>query len=446
LHELRNLATPDRRQLGTISMGDGMGDGMDAPAADTMVAGPAPLTLDKCLRWVVCAFSLTTAAIHFGFAPAHLSEDWAHGLFFLMTGWLAVIFGILVVVRPRRWLWAGGLLLNLGIFVTWAISRSSGLPFGPTALRQEAVGTPDLLCAILEGAIVVIAAAQLLFGPALARRTLERELFWGLTALPVGAAVVVGSLAMTPAYAGTHTHSDAAGGHSHAATGTLTGTTPCELSGPPSSEGQASLDAEGHSHRGPALQEALTKDERVTLEAQQEQARQVAFTYPTVKDAEAAGYRQSTAFVPCIGAHYTNISLVVGFDPAKPSELLYDGTTPDSKIVGLSYLTFHPGGPPDGFAGPNDRWHQHNQNGGLCYGKSGGVIGAESMSVEDCQAIGGAKRELTDIWMVHDWIVPGWECTWGAFAGECPELGGKIGGSAWDTPDPQTGQALTTGN
>ncbi len=38
--------------------------------------------------------------------------------------------------------------------------------------------------------------------------------------------------------------------------------------------------------------------------------------------------------------------------------------------------------------------------------------------------------------MVHDWIVPGWECTWGAFAGECPELGGRTGGTAWDAPDP----------
>ena len=50
-----------------------------------------------------------------------------------------------------------------------------------------------------------------------------------------------------------------------------------------------------------------------------------------------------------------------------PSELLYDGTTPESKIVGLSYLVWHPGGtPPPGFAGPNDHWHQHNANGGLC--------------------------------------------------------------------------------
>jgi hypothetical protein len=34
--------------------------------------------------------------------------------------------------------------------------------------------------------------------------------------------------------------------------------------------------------------------------------------------------------------------------------------------------------------------------------------------------------------MVHAWVAPGWECSWGVFAGECPELGGKLGGTAWD--------------
>ena len=160
-------------------------------------------------------------------------------------------------------------------------------------------------------------------------------------------------------------------------------------------------------------------------------------------DAEKAGYRKSTAYVPCIGAHYTNIAFVPRFDPANPSELLYDGTQPDSKLVGLSYLVLNRGGAPDGFAGPNDRWHQHNVNGGLCFGQGGGVIGGEAMTQDECKAIGGSKRELTDIWMVHDWIVPGWECSWGVFAGECPDLGGRAGGTAWDAPDPElTGNPL----
>ncbi len=168
------------------------------------------------------------------------------------------------------------------------------------------------------------------------------------------------------------------------------------------------------------------------LQQQQAIARGVADRLPNVAAAEAAGYHKSTPFVPCIGAHYTNVSLVPRFDPAKPSEFLFEGTEPDSKIVGLSYLVLHPGGAPEGFAGPNDHWHQHNANGGLCFSnKDGIVIGAEDMSQEECIAAGGDKHELTDIWMLHDWTVPGWECSWGVFAPECAELGGRAGTDAW---------------
>jgi hypothetical protein len=219
-------------------------------------------------------------------------------------------------------------------------------------------------------------------------------------------------------------------------TGALTGDSPCELSGPPASSGQVGKDAEGHNHRGPLLQKPVTQAERDALIMQQTQARAVATQFPTVADAEQAGYRKSTVYVPCIGAHYTNIGLTGQFDPAKPSELLYDGTNPDSKIVGLSFLVVHPGGPPDGFAGPNDVWHQHNFNGGLCINGQGVVVGNESTSPTQCTERGGRKVPLDNIWMVHDWVVPGWECSWGVFAGECPELGGRIGGTVFDPPDP----------
>ena len=98
---------------------------------------------------------------------------------------------------------------------------------------------------------------------------------------------------------------------------------------------------------------------------------------------------------------------------------------------------FHLNGPPEGFAGPNDRWHMHNSNGGLCIGAGGVVVGNEATTPKECAARGGRKAKLDNIWMVHDWIVPGWECSWGVFAGECPELGGRTGGTAWDAPDPR---------
>jgi hypothetical protein len=245
--------------------------------------------------------------------------------------------------------------------------------------------------------------------------------------------------------------------HTHAGvkvlTGTATGTSPCEIASPtPASPGQVGAGSAGsdsvngqsaviageHGERGMVRQFSLTRSQRTELETQMTQARAVVAEYPTVKDAEAAGYRKSTPYVPCIGAHYTNIGLTMGFNPKAPSELLYDGTSADSKLVGLSYLVFNPGGKaPSGFAGKNDHWHQHNANGGLCL-QGGVVVGGEETTRKECAARGGRKTLLTDVWMMHAWVVPGFECSWGVFSGECPELGGRIGGTAWDTP--QTGQ------
>jgi hypothetical protein len=225
------------------------------------------------------------------------------------------------------------------------------------------------------------------------------------------------------------------------------GTTPCEkalpvaaspgeigngAAGSATSPVASAALAEVHGGRGLVQQQPLTRSVRVQLEAQMAAARAVVAKYPTVKDALAAGYEKSTPYVPCIGAHYTNLKLIFGFNAGVPSELLYDGTAPDSKIVGLSYLVFHANGPPDGFAGPNDHWHQHNANGGLCL-KGGLVVGGENTTDAQCAARGGVKAAniMKDVWMVHAWVVPGWECTWGVFSGECPELGGKIGADAW---------------
>lgn len=214
----------------------------------------------------------------------------------------------------------------------------------------------------------------------------------------------------------------------------LTGNTPCEKAGPPASEGQV-LDGSGHFHRGPTPQVAVNEATRQELVAQQVQARAVVAKYQTVAQAVAAGYRQSTVYVPCIGAHYTNIGYASHFDPAHPSELLYAGTSLDAKIVGLSYLVWHSNGPPPGFAGPNDRWHQHNANGGLCL-KGGVVIAGEESTRAECAAQGGSKTLLTDVWMVHAWIAPAITCSWGVFSGECPNLGGKLNGTASDGPFP----------
>ncbi len=405
-------------------------------------AGPGHSDRDQTVRWLAAILSLTASAVHFGYAPHHLSDDWAHGWFFMVIAAYQCLFAVLIVARPRRWVWASAIVVNTGIIVTWLVSRTVGLPFGPEALRSESFSAPDIVNSVIGGVIIVLSIIALSFPTVLQRQSRDRVSL-RFAAFAIGTvAVVLGALMLTPSYTSAHE----AAGHAHGETTTIDGTTPCELSGPPASPGQVSMDAEGHSHRGPSPQVALTQTERDQLQSQQELARTVVLKYPTVADAESAGYRKSTTYIPCIGAHYTNMRLALGFDPARPSELLFDGTAPASKIVGLSYLVFHLGGAPEGFAGGNDVWHQHNSNGGLCQ-KNGLVIGGEAMSETDCKALGGRKIALENIWMLHNWIVPGWECSWGVFAGECPELGGRTGGTAWDDPAPgSVGAQLAAAN
>ena len=143
-------------------------------------------------------------------------------------------------------------------------------------------------------------------------------------------------------------------------------------------------------------------------------ARTAALTYPTVADALAAGYTMVTTYLPLIGAHYIKGAIMDGtFDITQPEMLLYDGTSPKSNIVGLSYYMFSDTEPAP-FAGPNDHWHQHI---GLCI-RDGVVVGGEQLSAEKCAARGGAKAGLNNGWMIHAWVVPGWDSPEGVFSPE----------------------------
>ncbi len=416
---------------------------MSEPISDPM--STPDWSLGKCLQWTAGLLAIAAAGIHFGVMGEHAGVSWSHGLFFAFSAWLQLAFAGWILWRPTRSAAIFGVVLNAAIIAVWIVSRTAGIPIGGDG-SPEAFGFSDTLCALFE--FGAIAACIGLLSPSVAASRISRLVgVIGVSIIGV-VAVSLATAAFTPTFVDTqgdgHDHAASANGagHSHGGATVATpvatnadgfplfGTTPCEKAGPPASKGQV-LDAEGHDHRGPYAQELLTPAERQSLVAEQEQARAVAIKYPTVATAEEAGYRKSTAYVPCIGAHYTNTALAIGFNASTPSELLYDGTAPDSKIIGLSYLVWHPGGAPEGFAGPNDRWHQHTFNGGLCM-KGGLVVGGEQLSKAECAQRGGSKVALQDIWMVHDWVVPGFECSWGVFAGECPELGGKPGGTAWD--------------
>lgn len=446
----RPAATPERPQ--------------GSPSPKESLQPPSTTTVGTYLRWVLAALSLGAGGIHFAMISPHWDEYWVEGVFFSALAWFQLAWAAGIVLRPTRLLLTAGAAVSAATIGVWAISRTWGVPFGPHAGVPEASSFVDITATAFEGAIL-LGCLALLLRPALGHRTVSR--IGG--ALPAGIAglgvVALSTMAFTPSFASGHSHGPPghpAGGHgageaSGAAAGaphmddhgdgsdmaghasgstnvsiTADGTSACEQAGV-ANEGNS-----GHGHRGPVPVVPMDEATRAAYQQQVATATNVALTYPTAADAEAAGWRRITPYVPCIAAHYIKGSALRNpFDPAEPEILLYEGTDPDSGIVGLSYLQFaDPKQAPDGFVGENDPWHVHRQ---LCIGGAG-VLGDETTTPEQCAERGGSVIPLDNLWMNHMWPVPGWESRWGLFSSEHPDLGGKIG-DINATPDGQANTA-----
>jgi hypothetical protein len=152
-------------------------------------------------------------------------------------------------------------------------------------------------------------------------------------------------------------------------------------------------------------------------------ARAAALKYPTVADALRAGFIPAGKFSPETGAHYIDIGAAVGgFDPSNPGSLIYDGDSPTSRVIGAMYLSAGIA-PPAGFVGPNDHWHRHSNT---CIEFQGSKIvvpfAADSdVTQQMCNAVHGDFMQRTE-WMVHAWVVPGWESPLGVFSHNNPDV------------------------
>lgn len=127
----------------------------------------------------------------------------------------------------------------------------------------------------------------------------------------------------------------------------------------------------------------------------------------------------ATPYVPLVGAHYLRLDLLgAGFDVHRPAILLFDGTAPSALVVGVSYYVSGPAAP-DGFVGPNDHWHRHLS---LCVDDRLVVVGGDRISRAQCQRLGGQTLDGADGWMLHAWVVPGWDSPQGVFSAENSDL------------------------
>ncbi len=182
------------------------------------------------------------------------------------------------------------------------------------------------------------------------------------------------------------------------------------------------VDGPGHEHSGaghqlfgPTTEEPLSPVDADRFATQWEAARAAVPALDSAPEAAAAGYVLSSTPSPGVGVHWVKWELIAQpFDPARPSMLLFAADRDGGDLVGFSYWVHSPS-PPEGFAGPNDRWHTHS---GLCV--VNGWVEREAVGTPaECP---GSWLAGDDLWMLHAWVVDGYVNRWGRFAPTNPKL------------------------
>jgi hypothetical protein len=175
------------------------------------------------------------------------------------------------------------------------------------------------------------------------------------------------------------------------------------------------LEHSGHLHTDPVAEVPLDPADTALFDSHLLTAQHAIPKIDSLEKAEALGYVRASSPGSGIGTHWVLWSQIAKpFDPAKPSMLLFDEKRKPAELVGYSYALQSPTRP-DGFAGGNDHWHQHT---GLCV-KNGWVVREEATGPAACDGVFIAGG---DFWMLHAWVVPGWENRKGRFATYNPKL------------------------
>jgi hypothetical protein len=167
-----------------------------------------------------------------------------------------------------------------------------------------------------------------------------------------------------------------------------------------------------HEHGGARSDRPVSAELRRQLDAARRRARSL-----MVEDRLGdAGYYVNSYYAAGVGSHYIDWPLVdLPFTPETPAMVLVD-TTPGHipRLAGFAYWVRSPAAP-QGFAGDADVWHSHR---GLCFQDE--VLTQEEVPTP--AACAGTWIDGGDLWMLHAWVVPGYENPDGVFTPVNPKL------------------------
>jgi hypothetical protein len=398
------------------------------PAATPVDDGDFPLSGPS--RVLLATLSFAAGGIHLWMVPSHADAWLLEGLAFAAAGALQVALALVLLVRPSSVALRVSCLANAGFIAAWVVTRASGMPFGPDSGLRETAGFVDLTAVALEAALVIV-GYELLVRP-VRGAGLTPTVRALLSVIPIGILAVSLAAVLSPSATDHGHHGDDEGemaaGHSD---GHADGHADDHGSAPEEAADDKGLSlvmngqGEGGGHTHDVAEVKLDEATQKELDAQLAHTKPLIDNFPTVRDAEAAGYTRSGPFGPGVGAHYRKKGGGVPnpdgwMDPEDIADgmLIYDGVEPDSKLAGFMFLSFGSDKAPEGFAGPNDQWHFHTN---VCIvvrpdGTIDSPLGADTTATKDlCDKYGGAIIPNTG-YMVHLWTVPGYESPQGLFS------------------------------
>lgn len=104
---------------------------------------------------VAGALAIAPGLIHFGAAPEHFAEAFEFGVFMVAVGAAQIAAGLLLIARPSHALIVATIVGTTLIFVIYALSRTTGLPFGPHVGEREEIHFVDVVSKSTELALLL---------------------------------------------------------------------------------------------------------------------------------------------------------------------------------------------------------------------------------------------------------------------------------------------------
>jgi hypothetical protein len=347
-----------------------------------------------------------SAVLLFAIASAYLHG--ARATLGVVAALAQVVVAIGVFTRPSRALLWAGIATNVALAVLW-----------PTVFRYQSVSWATVGIGMALSGIVVVTGVVLAVRP-----TVGKTWTSGMSVIGSIVPVAVAAIAIAGLFATSMAKAPASSSSAATTPTALAESTTVQVPGENSNTFKGL--AAGNKTEKSELQKwvPLNPHDQAILSGQLAQSYQAAMRYPTVASAKAAHMVLAGGMAPGVGAHYQELSetSLKGVNPdgsinaPEPASWIYASTATNAPVVGVMYESLSTK-KPSGFVGPNDHWHRHSN---LCVQFTPGKIAVpfapdQVVTPQECADVHGTFMKKT-VWMVHAWVVPGWESPQGVFS------------------------------